>query len=91
MPGLSAPALKARRPFVGFDRERETFHQIKPELLDRCEGRYVVIVGDEMMGPFNSHGEAEKAGYERFGLGPLYIKQILREEPAAEVTRLIAP
>jgi hypothetical protein len=30
-------------------------------------------------------------GYERFGLGPLYIKQVLAEEPVAEVTRFIAP
>ena len=38
-------------------------------------------------GPLDSHGQAERAGYARFGLGPLFIKQMLAEESVAEVTR----
>jgi hypothetical protein len=90
MPSHPATSLKIRRPFVGYDREIETYNRLKPGLLAHAEGRYVVLVGDEMIGPFRSHSEAEAAGYARFGLGPLYIKQVLAEEPVIEVTRFVA-
>ena len=90
MPIHPAPSAKARRPFVGYDRELEAYRQRKPGLLAHAEGRYVVLVGDEMIGPYRSHSEAEEAGYSRFGLGPLLIKQVLTEEPVIEVTRFVA-
>lgn len=77
-----------RRLFTGFDRERATYLQLKPDLLVSDEGKYVVIVGDEVLGPLESHEEAERAGYKRFGLGPLYVKQVVAEEPVFEVSRL---
>jgi hypothetical protein len=66
---------------VGFDRERATYERHKPELLRTAEGKWVVIVGDELVGPLESDEEAERAGYRRFGLGPQYIKQVLAQEP----------
>ena len=75
------PTPRSRRPFVGFDRERATYERHKPDLLNKAEGQWVAIVGDEMIGPLESGEEAERAGYKRFGLGPLYIKQILAQEP----------
>ena len=83
--------LKIRRPFVGFDRETEAYERLKPGLLAHAEGHYVVFVGDEMIGPFESRSQAEEAGYARFGLGPLFIKQVLAEEPVIEVTRFLVP
>jgi hypothetical protein len=80
-----------RRPFTGFDLERAIYASLKSELLAKAEGKYVTIVGDEVVGPVDSHQEAEQAGYAAFGLGPLYIKQILAVEPVVEVTRLVAP
>jgi hypothetical protein len=80
-----------RRPFTGFDIERATYAGLKPELLAQAEGKYVAIVGDAVVGPLDSHQEAEHAGYATFGLGPLYIQQILAVEPVAEVTRLAVP
>jgi hypothetical protein len=93
MPGLGVRAVPSHipsqpRPFHGFDRERATYHRVKPDLLVNDEGKYVVIVGDEIVGPLGSHEEAERAGYDRFGLGPLYVKQVLAEEPVVELTRL---
>jgi hypothetical protein len=80
-----------RRPFTGFDLERATYAGLEPELLAQAEGKFVAIVGDAVVGPLDSHQEAERAGYAAFGLGPLYIKQILAVEPVVEVTRLVAP
>jgi len=85
---LSPQTPSQRRPFAGFARERATYDRLKPDLLVGDEGKYVVIVGDEVVGPLGSHEEAERAGYKRFGLGPLYVKQVVAEEPVVEVTRL---
>ena len=75
------------RPFTGFDRERATFARLKPDLLATIPGQFVVIVGDEVERPVATFGEAERAGYRRFGFGPLYIKQVLVEEPVGEISR----
>jgi len=40
---LPARAPGSRRPFVGFDRERAAYERLKPALLARAEGKYVVI------------------------------------------------
>jgi hypothetical protein len=81
-----APA-KARRPYLGFDSEEAAYARLKPELLRSAEGRYVVLVGDELVGPVATYGEALRAGYRRFGRGPLYVKRVLAEEPVDEVSR----
>jgi hypothetical protein len=77
-----------RRAFTGFDRERATYERLKADLLVSDLGKYVVIVGEEVLGPLESHEEAERTGYKRFGLGPLYVKQVVAEEPVFEVSRL---
>jgi hypothetical protein len=65
------------RPFLGYDRERATFARLKPELLARAEGKYVVLVGEELEGPVDTYEDALRVGWRRFGLGPLYVKQVL--------------
>ena len=39
-------------------------------------GKYVVIKGDEITGFFGSLEEAFRAGTERFGLDPFFVRQI---------------
>jgi len=82
---------QARRPFAGFEREAATYAKLKTELLPTAEGKFVAIVGDEMVGPGDTYGDALREGYRRFGPGPLYVKQVLAEEPVAEVPRDIIP
>jgi hypothetical protein len=84
----SPSETRQRRTFAGFDIERATYQRIKPELLEMAEGKFVAIVGEEWVGPLDTDEEAERAGYQKFGLGPLYIKQVLAEEPPpALITR----
>jgi hypothetical protein len=91
MPTHPGVATQARRQFIGFDLETATYMRIKPELLSRFPGKFVVIVGEEVEGPVETFQEALRAGYRRFGLGPLFIKQILSVEPVVEATREITP
>jgi hypothetical protein len=74
---------RPRRPFTGYDRERSAYERLKHELLVTAEGKFVVFVGDQMLGPFATEDEAERSGYAAFGLGPLYIKRVSAEEPVA--------
>lgn len=69
------------RPFLGFDREQATYERIKPAMLENAEGKWITIVGEEVIGPFDDIADAERAGYRRFGRGPMYIKQVLAQEP----------
>jgi hypothetical protein len=91
MPTHSVAPTHARRQFLGFDLEAATYARLKPELLCRFPGKFVVFVGDEVEGPVETFREALRAGYRRFGLGPLFVKQILTVEPVVEVTRGIVP
>ncbi len=91
MPIHPGETAQARRQFLGFNTEAATYAQLKPELISDFPGKFVVIVGNEVEGPVDTFPEALRAGYRRFGLGPLFIKQILTIEPVVEVTRDIVP
>lgn len=90
MSAQSVGSAPDRRPFVGFDREKATYERLRPEWLAHGPGRFVVIVGDQVEGPVETFREALRVGYRRFGLGPLFVRQVLAAEPVAEVTRDIA-
>lgn len=64
--------------------ERTAYARRKPELLREAPGKYVVFVGEEMIGPFDDLPSALKAAYGTFGYRRLYAKRVLAEDPAAE-------
>ena len=78
----AASDLKAR-PHLGYASERSAYKARKADLLPTNPGAFVVFVGEEMAGPFPDFRSALRGGLRRFGPGPLYIKQVLAEEPAA--------
>jgi hypothetical protein len=86
-----ATSVKLARPFVGFDEERKIYQNIKDQLLQVASEKFVVIVGSEVIGPIDRFEDALKAGYRRFGAGPLFVRQILADEPTAELSRSIDP
>lgn len=91
MPTHHPDATRARRPFAGFHRERAAYERLRPELLDRARGQYVVFVGEAYEGPMETFEDALRAGYRRFGLGPLYVKHVRIEAPVVEITRDVHP
>jgi hypothetical protein len=56
--GAEAPAQAEtppdQRPFLGYDRERVVYARLRPELLARAEGKYVVLVGEDLEGPVDT-------------------------------------
>lgn len=70
---------------MALERELETYHARLESLLDR-EGQFVVIRGDQIAGIWQTYEDALKAGYEKFGLEPFMVKQILTIEPVHYLT-----
>jgi hypothetical protein len=55
-------------------------------LAEGHEGKFVLIKGDEIVGIYPTHEEAERAGYERFVVVPFLVQQILTEQPLGRVS-----
>jgi hypothetical protein len=81
----SCPTPKRVRPDLGFDRERAAWLHAKPDLLRASRGKFVVFVGEEMAGPYETSREAAREGWIRFGPGPIYVKQVLEFDPIEQV------
>jgi hypothetical protein len=60
--------------------ELEYFQKHKQEYLKLYKGQFVLIKGEEYAGAFTTEAEAYKAGLERFGKEPFFIKQVLDED-----------
>lgn len=63
-----------------FAKELATYEKKKEELLNKYEGKVVVIKGDEIIGIYDNETEALKAVLEKYGYIPVLIKRIVREE-----------
>jgi hypothetical protein len=51
------------------------------------EGKYVLVCGDKMSGPFETYEAALENGYEQFGLVPFLVKRISKTEPVHYFSR----
>lgn len=68
-----------------FARELEYYEQHKPEYLKTFPGLYVLIKGDQMLGPFPSAETAYELGLHKFGMTPFLIKQVVKHEPVGHL------
>jgi hypothetical protein len=51
------------------------------------EGKYVVVHGETIAGPFDTYEDALQAGYDKFGVVPFLVKRISRVEPIQYFSR----
>jgi len=65
---------------MAFEKELETYRRALPDWIEQ-EGRWTLILGDEIGGVFDSREEATDQGYEKFGLAQFLVKQIHQVEP----------
>jgi len=66
-------------------REQAVYEANLSRWLPEHEGEYVLIKGDTIDGFYESRDEALTAGYSRFGIGPLFVKQVLTSEPVHHI------
>ncbi len=61
---------------MALEREVETFQNHLPEWLKLHEGKFALVVGEELVGMYDEAGAAYQAGVERFGNVPVLIRQV---------------
>ena len=71
-------------------REIATYHRLLPELLQQ-EGKFALIIGDDLIGVYGTYEDALKLGYERAKLGPFLVKKISGSETIAYFSRDLVP
>jgi hypothetical protein len=62
------------------ERELATFQAKLPELLATDTGKFVLIHGEDVIGVWDTEGEALDAGYDRFLGQAFLVKQIVADE-----------
>ena len=70
------------------EHELKTYEQKLSDLLAH-QGKFVLIHDDEVAGIFGAYEDAIRAGYEKYGLSPFLVKQILAVERVQYFTRPI--
>ena len=72
------------------DLESATYEKHKDELLGKSEGKFVLIHEEQILGVFDSEGDAIAQGFEKLGNVPFLVKQILKVDvPQNFVTNLL--
>ena len=70
-------------------REYRAYEGMKGELLEKYEGRVVAIKDGRVVGVYESEAEALEDVVKRFGLTPVLIKRVTREERPEELPSYI--
>ena len=56
--------------------ELEYFKKHREEWLEHHEGKYVLVVGQNLVGAFDDAESAYEAGLQQFGNVPMLVKQL---------------
>jgi len=74
-----------------FEIELGVFREHLDEWLTQDIGRFALIKGAEVRGPYDTQNDAITVGYETYGNVPFLTKEILPFERPATFTRDILP
>ena len=72
---------------MAIDREWETLQANLPALLEKEEGRYVLIHDDQVVGIWDTKAQALEEGYRRFNLESFLVQHIVAYEKPIFVPR----
>ena len=75
---------------MSLERENQQYGIHLTSLLgpnDENEGKYTVIRGDVLNGPYSDYEEALEFGYAAYGLKPFLVKKIERNETVMYFSR----
>jgi len=74
---------------MALEKELELYREKLHGELAQHEGKYVLIHGGTITDYYSSYEDAIKDGYQKFGLEPFLVKQILTLEQIHYVSRLV--
>ena len=63
------------------DKELTAFDRLRSGLLNRDEGKYALVYGDQLVEIFNSRLDAINHGYHELGNVAFLVKKIQKEDP----------
>lgn len=72
------------------DTEITTYNAQLPSLMEH-QGKFVVIKGDNVIGIYDTYGDALKQGYEKLGLENFLVKCIMPAEQVSFISRHVIP
>jgi hypothetical protein len=77
---------------MSFERETAAFQRELPRLLEEGErGRFALVFGDEVVSVWDTRRDAVQVGRERFGMVPIFVKEIQAVERLVFISRLMDP
>ena len=79
---MRVEALKAEEKIF---EEYRAYEKMKRKLLERYEGKVVVIRDGKLVGVYESEEEALKDVLGKYGLEPVLIKRVVRKEGAEQL------
>lgn len=66
---------------LSLETELKYYNSKREELLQHYEGKYALIIGEELVGIFDDPLEGHKRVKEKRGNVPILVKRIAAEEP----------
>jgi hypothetical protein len=89
--GPDCPFRQKRGCDVVLEQELQTFQRELPALLadPTKRGKYALVHGNTVEGVYPSLDAALDAGYDRFGLEPFLVKEIIEHEEPSYFSRNI--
>lgn len=76
---------------VELQTELQTYRRQLPKMLDRHDGQYVVIKGEQAFHYSRTYEEALDWAYAEFGLDRFFVKKIAEDQDVAHFTRDLGP
>jgi hypothetical protein len=69
-----------RKDLEAFEREREAFERLKPELLRTHRGQWVAVYQEKVVEAGQDRSQVLDSVYDRFGYVPVYVQKV-EEQP----------
>ena len=76
------PATGGRATF-DYSREIAAHDRVRPALMEQHPGKFIVFVGEEMLGPFETFDATVRAAYKKFGRRAIYVRQLVADDDVA--------
>ncbi len=77
---------------MALEREIDAYSRLLPELLAKgLTGKFALVLGEDLIGVYGTHGEALTAGYGRTLTESFLVKKIVANETPEHFSRSITP
>ena len=71
------------------DAELQFYKKNKPDLLAKYENKYVVIVGEDVVGSYDNYEEAVTATAKKHKFGTFFVQLVTAEDEVAILSRVV--